>query len=233
MFHDPLTVTAIRNTLIFVVEAVALQFFIGLGLALFFSTLPLGIKGEAMFRTFLCIPMMVTPVLVGLIWRYMLNPLYGVVNFPLVAIGLPSLPWYTASSTALFSLVIIDTWMMTPFMFLLLSSGLKMISRDFYEAAQLDGASKWQRFMFITMPLLKPVIFVAIAIRTIDAFRLFDEVFVLTKGGPGSSTEVISIHIWRVGFKFFHVGYAAAMSYVILAIILAITVFLYKTMGAE
>jgi len=131
---------------------------------------------------------------------------------------LGKLGWVSSTSLALFSLAITDIWQWTPFMFIILLAGLQTLPRPLYEAANIDGASKFQSFRYLTLPMLKLIIMVAILIRTIDALKVLDKVYTLTWGGPGSATETISYYIYRVGFKYFNLGYAAALSFILVII---------------
>lgn len=208
----------ILNTFIFTFSAVTLQFGAGLGLALLFSR---EIKGESVLRSLLVLPMMVPPILVGLLWLFMYKKDFGIINNMLKLLRIEPITWLSKPLTAMPAVIIADTWQWTPFMFLLLLAGLRSLPQEIYESSQIDGASFWQTFRYVTLPLLKPVISIAIIIRFMDAFRVFDKIFQLTGGGPGVSTETISLYIYRNGFRYFNMGYASALSYFALIIIIA------------
>ena len=214
-----------RNTLYFVSLAVALQFIIGLGLALLLNR---SLKCKNGILTILLTPLAISPIATSLIWRGMYEPRMGIINSFLKFYGLPTPLWLADPSLALFALVIADTWQWTPFVMLLCLSGLEALPKAPYEAAQLDGASSLQTFLHITLPLLKPVIGVALLFRTMEAFKVFDLVYMCTFGGPGASTQVFSFNIYKLGLTSFRVGLAAAYSYFLLIIILVISTIYIK-----
>ncbi|MDK2897123.1 MAG: multiple sugar transport system permease protein [Candidatus Atribacteria bacterium] len=219
LFHDPYFRTSLKVTLTFVLVAVGLELILGLGVALLLNR-PL--KRIGLYRTILVIPSTMTPVVVGIIWRLLYNPELGTLNYFLDLLGLPPLNWLGDPNLALPSVIMADIWEWTPFMALILLAGLQALPKDPFEAATIDGASTFQLFRYITLPLLQPTIIVATLLRVMDAFKTFDLVFVLTKGGPGMSTETLSYYTYRYGFKFFHIGYASALSYLLLVIIIII-----------
>ncbi len=232
LFKDPYFRTSLKVTLTFVLVAVGLELVLGLGIA-FLLNRPL--KGIGLYRTILVIPSTMTPVVVGIIWRLLYNPELGTLNYFLSLLGLPPLNWLGDPSLALPSVIMADIWEWTPFMALILLAGLQALPRDPFEAAIVDGASSFQLFRYVILPLLQPTIIIATLLRIMDAFKTFDLVFVLTHGGPGMSTEVLSYYTYRYGFKFFHIGHASALSYLLLVIIIIITqVFVrYLKIGEE
>ena len=212
---DTFFLSALAHTLIYAVIALTFEFLLGLGLAVMLDR-PLG--GRSLFRSALLIPMMLPPVVVGVVWRLMLNPDFGAVNGTLKGAGVDTagLTWTASPLLAFASVIAVDIWQWTPFMFLVLLAGLQAIPQEPYEAALIDGSSAWQTFRHVTLPLLKPAILIALLLRTMDLLRVFDQIFILTQGGPGSSTEMVSLYIYRTAFRFFDFGYAAAMSFVLL-----------------
>ncbi|KPJ86633.1 MAG: hypothetical protein AMS17_11580 [Spirochaetes bacterium DG_61] len=204
------------NTFIFTFSAVTLEFIIGMALALLFNR---ELRGENTLRSALVLPMMVPPILVGLLWLFMYKKDFGIINNMLKLLNIEPIPWLSRPFTAMVAIIIADTWQWTPFMFLLLLAGLRSLPQDIYESAKIDGASLWQSFRYITIPLLKPIIAIAVIVRFMDAFRIFDKIFQLTEGGPGISTETISHYIYRHGFRYFNMGYASALSYLALIMI--------------
>ena len=206
---------ALAHTFIYAVVALSFEFLLGLGLAVMLDR-PL--RGRSLFRSALLIPMMLPPVVVGVVWRLMLNPDFGAINGTLKGAGVAtdSLTWTASPLLALASVIAVDIWQWTPFMFLVLLAGLQAIPQEPYEAAIVDGSSAWQTFLHVTLPLLKPAILIALLLRTMDLLRVFDQIFILTEGGPGFSTETVSLYIYRTAFRFFDFGYAAAMSFVLL-----------------
>lgn len=196
---------------------IATQLVLGLGIALLLQR---QVLAAGLVRTALLLPMMTTPVVVGLIWRFMFNPTQGVVNYLLGLLGIPGPNWLGSLQTGLLSVMIADIWEWTPFMVLILLAALQTLPQEPYEAAAIDGASGWQAFQHITIPLLRPTIVVAVLLRAIDSFKTFDLVYVMTNGGPGTSTETLSFYTYKWGFKFFQMGYASALSFVMLIMVI-------------
>ena len=207
--------SALAHTLVYAIIALTVEFLLGLGLALLLNG---SIRGRSFFRAALLVPMMLPPVVVGIVWRLMLNPNFGAINGTLKGLGANTehLTWTASPTLAFASVIMVDIWQWTPFMFLILLAGLQAIPEEPYEAALIDGSSPWQTFRHITLPLLKPAILIALLLRTMDLLRVFDQIFILTEGGPGSATETISLYIYRTAFRFSDFGYAAAMSFVLL-----------------
>jgi multiple sugar transport system permease protein len=209
--------TAMLHTIAFAAASLVLEFLIGLALALLLNS---RIRARGFFRATLLVPMMLPTVVVGVVWRLMLNPNFGAVNGTLKRFGLntENLTWTASPRLAFASVIAVDVWQWSPFVFLVLLAGLQAIPQEPYEAALMDGSSRWQTFRYITLPLLKPAILIALLLRTMDLLRVFDQIFILTEGGPGFATETISLYIYRTAFRFFDFGYAAAMSFVLLAL---------------
>ncbi len=230
LLSDQFFLTALAHTIVFAISALTLEFLIGLALAVLLNG---KIRGRSFFRAGLLVPMMLPTVVVGVIWRLMLNPNFGAVNGTLQGAGVntASLTWTSSPRLAMFSIIAVDVWQWTPFMFLILLAGLQAIPDEPYEAALLDGSSAWQTFRHITLPLLKPAILVALLLRTMDLLRVFDQVFILTEGGPGFATETISLYIYRTAFRFSNFGYAAAMSFVLLLITNIVSTFYIRILG--
>jgi multiple sugar transport system permease protein len=214
---DSFFLTAMAHTFVYAAAALVLEFSIGLGLALLLNT---QMRGRGFFRATLLVPMMLPTVVVGVVWRLMLNANFGAINGTLKEFGLntESLTWTASPRLAFLSVIVVDVWQWTPFVFLVLLAGLQAIPQEPYEAALIDGSSRWQTFRYVTLPLLKPAILIALLLRTMDLLRVFDQIFILTEGGPGFATETISLYIYRTAFRFFDFGYAAAMSFVLLAL---------------
>ena len=214
---DQFFLSALIHTFVYAAIALTLEFFIGLGLAVLLDT---QMRGRGIFRALLLVPMMLPPVVVGVVWRLMLNANFGAVNGTLKSAGVNTegLTWTASPKLAMASVIIADVWQWTPFMFLILLAGLQAIPQEPYEAALVDGSSRWHTFLHITLPLLKPAILIALLLRTMDLLRVFDQIFILTEGGPGFATETASLYIYRTAFRFSNFGYAAAMSFVLLAI---------------
>ncbi|HEY7783670.1 MAG TPA: sugar ABC transporter permease [Pyrinomonadaceae bacterium] len=215
LFSDQFFLAALAHTFFYAAGALTLEFLLGLVLALLLNH---QFRGRRFFRAGLLIPMMLPTVVVGVIWRLMLNANFGAVNGTLRSFGLDTtnLTWTSSPKLAMLSVIVADVWQWTPFMFLILLAGLQAIPQEPYEAARIDGSSPWQTFRHITLPLLKPAILVALLLRTMDLLRAFDQIFILTEGGPGFATETISLYIYRSAFRFSDFGYAAAMSFALL-----------------
>ena len=217
LLSDTFFLAALLHTFVYAGAALVLEFAIGLSLALLLNS---QIRARGLFRASLLIPMMLPTVVVGVVWRLMLNPNFGAINGTLKYFGLNTegLTWTASPRLAMLSVIAVDVWQWTPFVFLVLLAGLQAMPQEPYEAALIDGSSRWQTFRHITLPLLKPAILIALLLRTMDLLRVFDQIFILTEGGPGFATETISLYIYRTAFRFFDFGYAAAMSFVLLAL---------------
>jgi len=210
----------------------AFEFFLGLGLALLLDQ---PFRGRGLFRAILLIPMMLPPVVVGVVWRLMYNPDFGAINGTLKGAGVntEALTWTASPGLALASVIAVDIWQWTPFMFLILLAGLQAIPQEPYEAAMIDGSNWWQTFCHVTLPMLKPAILIALLLRTMDLLRVFDQIFILTGGGPGFATETVSLYIYRAAFRFADFGYAAAMSFVLLALTNVISLIYIRFLQAK
>jgi multiple sugar transport system permease protein len=222
LLADEEYLTAMRNTFVFVAVAVSLELAIGLALALALRRQQLV---RNLTRSLLLTPMFVTPIAVGLMFRFLLNQQLGVIPRLLDGFGI-SIPFF-GPDLALLSLALIDVWQWTPFMLLLLLAGLESLPEQPFEAARVDGAGAWMTFTRVTLPLLGPVIVVAVLIRGLDALKVFEYVFAITQGGPGTATETIQYHVYREGFQFYRLSEAAAMSWTLVAVVMAIVVVLF------
>jgi multiple sugar transport system permease protein len=211
------------TTLIFVVGAVGLQTILGFTIAYLISR---RLRGRGALTTLFLIPMMLSPVVVGLFWKFMLDVQFGVVNSFSDSLGLGRSEWLTNRTLALVSLIIVDTWQWTPFIMLIALAGLTAVPKYLYEAAEIDRASEWFRFRRITLPLVWPLLLIAIMFRAIEAFRLFDLVYILTGGGPGGTTETISFQVYKIAFFGFDTGRASAYG-VLIVIVVTIAAQLY------
>jgi len=207
---------SLKVTVLYTVGVVTTEMTLGMILALSATR---NTRFRQFCRSIILIPMMLTPVVLGLMWKYMYNPENGIINFLLERIGLQGQIWLGETHPALPAVMIVDIWQWTPFVFLMLSSGIASLPQEAFEAARVDGTSQFQMFRYITVPLLTPFMLVALLIRFIDSFKIFDTIFVMTKGGPANATESLSIYTYKVGLNFFNMGYAAALSYIMLIII--------------
>jgi|TARA_B110001452_G_scaffold263505_2_gene265035 multiple sugar transport system permease protein len=214
-------------TLKFAFIVVFIEMVIGLGLALLLDR---NIRGMSALRTIFILPMMIAPIVVGLMWRYMYHPSVGIFNRTLNDLGFESIPWLSDSTWALISIIIADVWQWTPFIFILCLAALQSLPRSTLEAARLDGANAWQQALYIKIPLMMPVLIVTLLLRLIDAFKVLEVILVMTNGGPGLSTEIMSLRISRTASEFRELGEAAAMSnyLLILLLLLTISMFVYN-----
>ena len=225
---DELFATAARNTVVLSVSVVTIELLVALGLSLLLNQ-P-GLRFRNIYLAILLIPLLVSPIAVGLIWRLLLHPDLGAVNWVLGLVGLPKQEWLSGQATAMPTIIGIDVWHETSLMIVIVLAGLTALPRDPMEAAAVDGASRWQVFWTVTLPLLTPVLLVAVLIRMIAAMKTYDLIYILTRGGPGSATETISYSIWKDAFTSLEMGNAAAASFILLAVILVLTVLLVRVM---
>ena len=230
IFSDDLFWNALKNTAIYTGAGVAVEFVLGMALALILTE---KFPGRNLFRTVFLAPMMLPPIVVAIIFKIIYMQQYGVSNWLLSLIGIKGMLWEAGPKTALFSLILVDIWEWTPFMFLILLAGMQSIPTDPYEAAKVDGATWWQEFRHITFPLLTPAVLIAVLLRLMDTLRIFDQVFVMTGGGPANATETLSLYVYQVGFRFFNVGYATAMSFILLVLTTIISNIFISRLRAE
>jgi multiple sugar transport system permease protein len=209
----------------FTLAGVVLQLVLGLAIAVYLHR---EFRGRGIVRTVMLLPMVSTPVAVALIWVVMFNPSLGVLNYFLGLVGVKPLLWLGHPRTALPSLILMDIWKWTPFMVLILHSGLQSLPVTPFEAARIDGASRWQLFRFITLPLLRPTIAVALIFRTMDSLKTFDTIYVMTEGGPNNATETLNIYVFQTGFKYFHMGYAAALAVILVVFVFVVNLLLIR-----
>jgi multiple sugar transport system permease protein len=215
---------------IYVASAVSIEFVIGLGLALIITA---KIKGLMFIRVALLVPLMITPVVAGVLWRFLFNPEYGVVNYLIQMFGGEMVTWLARPNTAFMAIIIVEVWQQLPVVIFILAAGISSLPETIYESAMIDGASSLQKFRYITLPLLKSVIAVVLLLRIMDAFKIFDVIYTLTYGGPGKSTEVVSLFVYKQGLKYFQIGSATAMSWVFLILVLIISLFFMRQVLKE
>ncbi|WP_062226326.1 carbohydrate ABC transporter permease [Aureimonas frigidaquae] len=221
VMSEPLFWHSVLLTLRYSAMTVIGEFAIGLAVALMLRQV---VAMRGVYFALLTLPMAMSPVAVALIWRMLLQPNLGIVNQVLTGIGLPAVDWLGRSDLALTTVAWIDIWQQTSFVVLLLSAGLAALPKEPYEAAEVDGAGPFQQFWYITLPLLRPVATIAIIIQLINEFRTYDLVYVLTKGGPGVSTELLSYFAYRRAFQGLAVNEGNAAAFILLLIVLSITV---------
>ena len=221
IFTDPSTFTSLGVTLTFAAVVVAAELLLGIILALLVEQ---GVRGLSVFRTIFILPMMIAPVVVGLIWRYLYDTRFGLINYYLQKIGIAPQLWLADPDVALLSVIIADIWQWTPFIFIIILAGLQSLPSSAVEAARVDGCSTFQIIWNIKIPLLLPVITVALLLRLIDAFRVLEVIFIMTFGGPGLSTEVLSLHIYKTAFISQRLGMASAIANFLLVVILILSI---------
>ena len=221
---------SLKISLFFAAITVGLEFVLGLGVALLFYQ---RIWGKRAWMSCLILPMVITPTIISLIWKLMLNTEYGVLNFILSQFGLGKINWLGARE-AFWSLILVDVWEWTPFVALILYASLQALPQEPYEAAVVDGANSRQIFFYLTLPLLKPMIIIALLLRSIDALKMFDVVYGLTQGGPGNATELMSLHVYRLGFRHTNwIGRASANAVILLFLSTLLTTVLLRTLRRE
>jgi multiple sugar transport system permease protein len=227
---DEIFAIAAKNTVVLSVSVVALEVVIALGLSLLLNQK--GLRFRNLYLAILLIPLLVSPIAVGLIWRLLLHPDLGAVSWVLGWFGLPKQEWLSGQATAMPTIIGVDVWHETSLMIVILLAGWTALPRDPIEAAAVDGANAWQTFWTVTLPLLTPVLLVAVLIRLIAAMKTYDLIYILTRGGPGSSTETISYSIWKNAFTSLDMGRSAAASFLLLLVILVLTIVLVRAMDA-
>lgn len=231
LFTDPFTLDTVGRTFYFVLGAVLIELIAGLCIALALDT---EFKGWKIVQSVLLVPFMIAPVVVGYVWRFVLNSDYGPIIHLFRQIGLGGLvdkPLLSNPSAAMPVLIVADAWEYIPFVTLVLLAGLKSIPYEPYEAAFVDGASSLQRFYYITLPLLRPSILVAVVIRTLTSLRVFDIVFIMTGGGPGTATETLAFYGYRTAFQSYDVGFSSAINMLTFAIAVVFTILYMKMIG--
>jgi len=201
--------------------SLSLEMVLGLLIAVYFNR---QFKGSEAVQAIYILPFAATPVAVALIWRIMLNPEIGVLNYLLRSVGLPGSLWVSSPQTVIPALVMVDVWKWTPMITLIVLAGLKSLPHEPYEAARVDGASALQIFWYITLPLIRPVLIAALMLRSLDNLKEFDIIYTITQGGPGIASETLYLYSYMVGFSFFKAGYGSALMVVVFLIVLVFNV---------
>ena len=230
LFSDPSFIESMQVTINLMLVGVAIQISLGTLLAILLTT-PSRITN--FFTLPFMIPVFISPVLVGLIWKFMFNYDLGILNYLIISIGLEPVNWLGTTKSAFWSVVIIDTWQWTPFTTLIIKAGLDSVDPSPQEAATVDGASRFQIFKLITFPAIAPIFTVALLFRTLDAFKAFDIIYIVTRGGPGGSTYVLGYNIWKTAFYQNQLGLAAAMSVVMIFIATILALVLVRIMKKQ
>ncbi len=221
---DELTLRSLRNNAIFAGLSVSVELVIGIVLAMILSD---DRRYTRVLVSILMVPMIVAPVVAGTLWRMMLDRTYGVVNYLLSFLGVPGISWIGDPKIALYTIVLVDAWQFIPFVAVLVLSSIKAMPRSFLDAARVDGASPWKVFWSVILPVTSPVIIIVAMLRVIDAFKVFDTIFVMTAGGPGNATEMLPTYIYRQGIKFLNIGYSSATA-VLFVIVMSVIAWLFQ-----
>ena len=219
MLRAPQVWTSMGVTFAFVIIAISCEKVLGIALALFLEK---PVRGMRLFRTVFVLPMMIAPICVGLIWRYLFDANFGPINLWAGALGLAPRAWLAEPGLAFFAIVVTDVWQWTPFVLIMVLAALQGIDGSVIEAARIDGASAWQQITRVKLPVIKPILVVTLLMRMIDGFRGLEVVYVMTFGGPGQSTELFSLHIYKAAFISQKLGYSAALSILLLCIVAAL-----------
>ncbi|MDR3221649.1 MAG: sugar ABC transporter permease [Candidatus Accumulibacter sp.] len=220
VFTDPAVWRSLWTTLKFAAVSVSAEMFLGIALAL---ALEGKLRGMAFFRTLFILPMMVAPIAVGLTWRYLFDAQFGPINAVLGVFGFAAKGWLAEESLAFAAIIISDIWQWTPFVFIMVIAGLANVDSSVLEAARIDGARWWTMTTRVKLPMISHVLAITLVMRLIDAFRVLEVIYVLTFGGPGDSTEVLSMHIYKTAFIGQKLGAASAISVLLLVVVLALT----------
>ena len=227
IFQDPRFFHALWLSFIYVATLVALELTIGTLLAILLQK---EIKGKNFFRVSYMLPMLLSPVAVSYVWKMIFDFNRGPANYFLGWLGIQPIEWLTGNISSVLSLVIVDVWQWTPFMTLTILAAFEALPEELFEAAVVDGGSAFTIFQKITLPLAIPVIVTVVLLRTIDAFKVFDTVYILTGGGPGTATEMLNFYIYLKGFRAFDLGYGTAMSWIQLIVIIAMFMYVIKSL---
>ncbi len=218
--RDPRFLDSIWYTLIYAGLSVILPVIFGtLAALVFHNEFPM----RGILRGIFVAPMMATPVAIAVIWTMMFNPQLGVLNFLLSLVGIPPQLWVFDAKTVIPSLVLVETWQWTPLVMLIVLGGLAALPTEPYESAEIDGASAWQKFRYITWPMMLPFLMIAVIIRLIDALKSFDIIFAITQGGPGTASETINLYLYQTAFAYYDIGYGSAIAVVFFGIIVALS----------
>lgn len=225
VLNDPGFLESFKVTGIYLVVALPLQMVLGFAIAFLLNV---EWRGRGVLRALFLIPMVVAPVVAGGVWRMLLDPLWGVVNYLLGLVGVGPVEWIGDPVLAMVSVIVIDTWRWTPFVVLIAAAGIMALPGEVYEAARVDGAGRWQTLRRVTLPLLVPVMAAAFIVRWLGAVKMFDIALAATKGGPGNATNVLNLYIYEKGFRSLEFGSASSMATIVLVITMLLTFVLFR-----
>jgi multiple sugar transport system permease protein len=212
--------SSLQTTLLFAALCVSAEMLLGIALAL---ALERPVRGVALFRSMFILPMMIAPVAVGLTWRYLFDAQFGLINAVLGALGFAAKSWLAEPGLAFSAIVIADIWQWTPFVFIMIAAALANVDSSVLEASHIDGATWWQMTLKVKLPMILPVIAITLMMRLIDAFRVLEVIYVLTFGGPGDSTEILALHIYKTAFVGQQLGGAAVISLLLLTVVMGLS----------
>lgn len=227
LFNDPVFRESFVRTILFIALAVNLEFLFGLGIA---QLMAKAILGQSVLRTVMMIPMMFAPILVGFQFKWFFNAQVGLINNMLYSLTGEThlIPWLIDRPLGFITILVAEIWMSTPFMVIILEAGILSLPREPFEAADVDGASSWQKFRFLTLPMLMPYVYTAMAIRSLDIARAYDLVSIMTGGGPANRTELIWTYVYRLSFTGQNYALGSSMSYVTVALSFVFTYYLFR-----
>jgi raffinose/stachyose/melibiose transport system permease protein len=230
ILQDQTMFLALRNNLLYAAGTVTGKIILSLFLALVLNQ---AIRGRLIYRTGLFLPVVMSFVVIGILWSWMYNPQFGLINNALKALGLGGQQWLGDTNLALPSLMVVDIWKWYGFHMVIFLAGLQSIPAELYESARIDGANRWQQFLNVTLPLLQPVMVINVLLSLAGALNVFDIPYVMTEGGPANSTLVMALHIYLRGFKFNKFGYSAALGYVLFAIVTVVVLIQLRLMKSD
>ena len=220
MVSDADVMESISVTLRFGFWTITIEMLLGVALALLLEK---PIRGASVFRTIFILPLMISPVVVGLIWRYLFDARIGWINYYLGMIGIEPQVWLGDAQLAFFAIVFTDIWQWTPFIFIIVIAGLQALPSEVLEASRIDGANWWQHILFVKLPMIRSILVIALLLRLIDVFRAMEVMYILTGGGPGRATELLSLHIYNRAFDTQQLGYASAISVLLILIVFGLS----------
>lgn len=221
MLTDETVRTSTMNTLFFAVVSVALEVIVGLFVAMALCSDKMWAK---IATSIFLIPTIMAPVAIGTLWRMMLDSTTGIINYFLSFFGVPSITWLSSPKTAMLAVILVNVWQLAPWVTIICAAGLKALPQDCLEAACVDGASNGVIFRKIILPMVAPLLTIVVMLRFVDAFKVFDTVYVMTNGGPGTSTEMLPNYIYKQGLRFFDAGYSAALAIGFVVVMTVVTV---------
>jgi len=228
LISDKIFLTVLLNTIAIVFGCLLAELLVGFFVSLTLWNIKRTLKG---IQSLILLPMITSPVIVGLIWRFIYDPLFGILNFILRStLGISNVAWLGDTKTALFSVMVVDIWQMTSFVIIILYAGMISIPDEYIEAAQVDGTSYWQTVRYMVLPSISKYFILVMMMRAMDLFKIFDTVYTLTNGGPGYATETLSIYTYKTSFVYYNMGYAMVLSLVSLVIIMFISLSFLRLM---